>query len=261
MKLSHNSSEFILRADADQTVCECTSDITPEWIAVGFPGHGLVGNIAAKHMIQELDLKWIGSIRSPLIPPISVFIDGVLAYPYRIYGCKERKIAILIGESPCPPHAYYYLAHAMMKWAQDNGTKQVICLDGFATDTQENRPDQVYLVGEPQIYEENENLKKLDFPKPRTGFISGLSGAIMNEALLTPIEGISLLIPVSSPYPDPGGAAKLIEAINKIKNLNIDVSKLLDDEERIQKSLMELADKNRQIGQQEAIGPSKGLYV
>jgi uncharacterized protein len=148
-----------------------------------------------------------------------------------------------------------------MKWALDNGTKQVICLDGFSTDIHENKPDRVYLVAEPQVYEENEDIKNMNFSKPRTGFISGLSGAIMNEALLTPIEGISLLIPVTSPYPDPGGAANLIEALNKIKKLDVDVSKLLADEERIQKSLMELADKNRQISQQETIGPSKGLYV
>ncbi len=255
------SSEFILRTDADQTICECTSDISPEWIAVGFPGHGLVGNIAAKHIISELKLEWIGSIRSPLIPPVSVFIDGVLAYPYRIYGCKDRKIGILIGESPCPPQAYYYLARAMMQWALKNGTKQVICLDGFVSDSPDDKSEDVFLVCEPQVYEQNEDLKKHDFPKPHTGFISGLSGAIMNEALLSPIEGISLLVSISSPYPNPGGAARLIKAVNKIKGLDINVSKLLEDAEKIQRSLMELADKNRQISQQEALGPSKGLYV
>ena len=83
----------------------------------------------------------------------------------------------------------------------------------------------------------------------------------MNEALLSPIEGISLLVSISSPYPNPGGAARLIKAVNKIKGLDINVSKLLEDAEKIQRSLMELADKNRQISQQEALGPSKGLYV
>ncbi|MHA2108635.1 MAG: proteasome assembly chaperone family protein [Candidatus Hodarchaeales archaeon] len=259
--MDNQSSELAIRTDADQTICECTSDISPEWIVVGFPGHGLVGNIAAKHIISELDLKWIGSIRSPLIPPVSVFIDGVLAYPYRIYGSKDKKIGVLIGESPCPPQAYYYLAHAMMQWAINNGTKQVICLDGFIADPRENKSDQVYLVCEPQVYQENEELKDHNFPKPHTGFISGLSGAIMNEALLSPMEGISLLTPITTPYPDPGGAARLIVALSKIKNLDIDVTKLLADAEKIQKSLMELADKNRQISQQEALGPSKGLYV
>lgn len=258
---SNQTSDFILRADANQTVCECTSDIAPEWIAVGFPGHGLVGNIAAKHIIKELELEWIGSIRSPLIPPVSVFIDGILAYPYRIYGCKDKNIGVLIGESPCPPHAYYYLAQAMMNWAQSIGTKQVICLDGFVADYRDNKSDQVYLVCEPQVYKENEELTKHEFPKPHTGFISGLSGAIMNEALLTPIEGISLLVPIANPYPDPGGAAKLVTAVNQIKGLDMDISKLLTDAERIQKSLMELADKNRQVSQQEPLGPSKGLYV
>ncbi|MHA2243656.1 MAG: proteasome assembly chaperone family protein [Candidatus Hodarchaeales archaeon] len=259
--MKRNSSEIVFQSDPNKTVCECTTDITPEWIAAGFPGHGLVGNIAAKHIINELDLEWIGSIRSPLIPPVSVFIDGVLAYPYRIYGSKERNIVILIGESPCPPQAYYFLANAMLEWAISIGTKQVICLDGFVDDSREKKTDKVYLVAEPQFYEENKALEKYDFPKPHTGFISGLSGAIMNEALLTPIEGFSLLVPISTQYPDPGGAAKLIEAINRIKNLEINTSKLLEDAEKIQKSLMELAERNRQLSQGEGVEPSKGLYV
>ncbi|MFX0050223.1 MAG: proteasome assembly chaperone family protein [Candidatus Hermodarchaeota archaeon] len=242
-----------------KTVCECSKDISPEWVGVGFPGHGLVGNIAAKHMIKELDLEWIGSIRSPLIPPVSVFIDGILTYPYRIYGSQDLNLVILIGESPCPPQAYYFLAHAMLDWAIDIGTKQVICFDGFVGDS--GTSEEVYLVAEPQVYENNEELMKHNFPKPHTGFISGLSGAIMNEALLTSIEGFSLLVPVTTQYPDPGGAAKLIEAINKVKNLKIDTSQLLKDAERIQKSLMELAERNRLLSQGEGVGPSKGLYV
>ncbi len=256
-----NKSSFVIRSEPGETVCECSTDIEPEWIVVGFPGHGLVGNIAAKHIIEELELKWIGSIRSPLIPPVSVFIDGVLAYPYRIYGCNERKIVVLIGESPCPPQAYYYLAHAMLGWAIGIGTKQVICLDGFIADPHEPKKGDIYLVAEPQVYENNEELKKFNFPKPRTGFISGLSGAIMNEALLTSIEGFSFLVPITTPYPDPGGAAKLIDAINKVKDLNIDTAKLLQDAEKIQKSLMELAERNRQVTQGESLEPSKGLYV
>jgi uncharacterized protein len=258
--MKERPSELVLKKDPDKTICECTTDVSPEWIAVGFPGYGLVGNIAAKHMIKELDLKWIGSIRSPLIPPVSVFIDGVLTYPYRIYGCKERKLVILIGESPCPPNAYYYLANAVLEWAIGIGTKQVICMDGFI-DPHGNGNNKVYLVAEPQVYETNKELLKHEFPKPHTGFISGLSGAIMNEALLTKIEGFSFLVSVSTQYPDPGGAARLIDAISKVKNLEIDTSPLLKDAEKIQKSLMELAERNRQITQSEAIGPTKGLYV
>ncbi|NHJ01904.1 MAG: proteasome assembly chaperone family protein [Candidatus Heimdallarchaeota archaeon] len=258
---NESSSELVLRSDPDKTICECTTEISPDWIVVGFPGHGLVGNIAAKHIIKELNLKWIGSIRSPLIPPVSVFIDGVLAYPYRIYGCKERRIVVLIGEAPCPPQAYYYMAHATLSWAKSIGTKQVVCLDGFMADPREGKTDGVFLVAEPELYEGDNELTRLGFPKPHTGFISGLSGAIMNEALLTSIQGYSLLVPLTNPYPDPGGAALLIEALNKIKGLEIDTTPLLEDAERIQKSLLELAEKNQAISQGEVLTPSKGLYV
>jgi uncharacterized protein len=257
-------SELVIRhrqqhEDPSKTVCECTLDIHPKWVVVGFPGYGLVGNIAAKHMIKELKLDWIGSIRSPLIPPVSVFIDGVLAYPYRIYGGKDKDVAVLIGESPCPPQAYYYLANALLEWARKIGTKQVICLDGFVDPKGENG-EKVYLVAEPQVYE-NDELTKFKFPKPSTGFISGLSGAIMNEALLTAIEGFSFLVPITTQYPDPGGAARLISALNTVKRLEIDTKQLLEDADRIQKSLMELSDRNRQITEGEGIAPSKGLYV
>ncbi len=259
-----SSSDLVLRSDStdpNKTVCECTTEISPDWIVVGFPGHGLVGNIAAKHIINELKLEWIGSIRSPLIPPVSVFIDGVLAYPYRIYGCKDRNLVVLIGEAPCPPQAYYYMAHATLSWAKSIGTKQVVCLDGFVSDPREGKTEGVFLVAEPEIYEKENELTNFDFPKPHTGFISGLSGAIMNEALLTSIQGYSLLVPITTPYPDPGGAALLIEAINKIKNLQINTSALVKDAEKIQKSLLELAEKNEAISQSEPLAPSKGLYV
>ncbi|MHA1972034.1 MAG: proteasome assembly chaperone family protein [Candidatus Hodarchaeales archaeon] len=256
-----NTSEVVLKKDPNETVCECNTEVRPSWVVVGFPGHGLVGNIAAKHMISELGLKWIGSIRSPLIPPVSVFIDGVLAYPYRIYGAEDQDLVIMIGESPCPPQAYYYLAHALLTWAMKIGTKQVICLDGIVLDPNQDGKNDVFLVGEPQIYEENTKFSHHDFKKPHTGFISGLAGAIMNEALLTPIQGLSLLAAITTPYPDPGGAARLIDALNQVKGLNVDTSKLLKDAERIQKSLLELAERNRQVSQSEPIGPSKGLYV
>lgn len=259
--MESKTSELILRNDPDKTVCECTTDVKPEYVIVGFPGHGLVGNIAAKHMIKELKLEWIGSIRSPLIPPVSVFIDGVLAYPYRIYGSKEKNLAILIGESPCPPQAYYYLAHAMLEWAISLGVKQVICLDGFIVEQPIEEFDDVFLVGEPQIYEENVEFVKHNFKKPHTGFISGLSGAIMNEALLTQIQGLTLLAAINTPYPDPGGAAKLIEAVNKVKDLSIDTSKLISDAKQIQQSMLELAERNRQVSDQEIVGPRRGLYV
>ncbi|WP_455464227.1 PAC2 family protein, partial [Candidatus Hodarchaeum mangrovi] len=121
--------------------------------------------------------------------------------------------------------------------------------------------DDVFLVGEPQFYEENVEFVKHNFKKPHTGFISGLSGAIMNEALLTQIQGLTLLAAIKTPYPDPGGAAKLIEAVNKVKGLSIDTSKLISDAKQIQQSMLELAERNRQVSEQEIVGPRRGLYV
>ena len=233
--------------DETETVCVCKKDIKSDTIIVGFPGHGLVGSIAAKYIVQELDLEIAGYIRSPKIPPLAVFLDGILAYPYRIYTKEGINLSVLIGESPAPVPAYYYLANAALDWAMSTGAKEVICLDGFPDMPSTKNP--VFLVKENLIHskETEKKLEEIKLPLPQTGYIGGLSGAILNETLLRDIDGYALLAGTVSQMPDPAGAAALIKVINKIKDLNIDVDKLMNDAEKIKKSMQEFADKTQQI--------------
>ncbi len=41
----------------------------------GFPGIGLVGNIACQHIIEELEMEYIGSIDSRYFPPLAVLFN------------------------------------------------------------------------------------------------------------------------------------------------------------------------------------------
>ncbi|MFW9992560.1 MAG: proteasome assembly chaperone family protein [Candidatus Odinarchaeota archaeon] len=246
--------------DEAETVCVCKKNIKSNTIIVGFPGHGLVGSIAAKYIVQEMDMDVVGYIRSPKIPPLAVFLDGILAYPYRIYGKDGVGVSVLIGESPAPVNAYYYLANAALNWADSTGAKEIICLDGFPDMPSTKSP--VFLVKEKFIHskETEARLEEIKLPLPQTGYIGGLSGAILNESLLREIDGYALLAGTVSQMPDPAGAAALIRVINRIKNLEIDVEKLMQDGEKIRKSMQEFADKTQQITDMTA-GPRDIGYI
>jgi uncharacterized protein len=233
----------LLTDDINKTVCICKEKLKISTIIVGFPGIGLIGSIAAKYIVKELKMSVKGYIRSPLIPPLAVFLDGVLAYPYRIYVSTTHDLAVLIGESPAPVQAYYYLANAVLDWGNEVGAKEILCIDGFQ-DPFSNSKD-VYLVAEPDL---KSKIDKINLPKPQTGYIGGLSGAILNETILREIDGYALLCGTTDiNFPDPDGSANIIEVLNKLKTLKIDTTSLRADGDRIKKTMQEFADKTRQV--------------
>lgn len=242
------------KIDPSKTVCVCKTKVKISTIIVGFPGQGLVGSIGAKYIVGELDMEVSGYIRSPLIPPLAVFLDGILAYPYRIY--TKGDIAVLIGESPAPVQAYYYLANAVLDWAADVGATEIICLDGFPDPLAKR---DVYLVAEPDL---KNKVDEMDLPKPQTGYIGGLSGAILNETILRAIDGYALLCATDpNGIPDPIGAANIIDVLNKMKSLNVDTKSLHDDGEKIKETFKEFADRTRQVTEIPESASDSPLYT
>lgn len=249
-----SNTTISLKHDASETVCLCHEKLENiETLIIGFPGQGLVGSISAKYIIKELKLKVVGYIRSPLIPPLAVFLDGVLAYPYRIYANNDSKIAVLIGESPAPINAYYYLANAVLDWSDSIGTKEIICMDGFVDNRVESK---VYMVAEPDVKD-----FPIDLPRPQTGYIGGLSGAILNETMLRDVNGYALLVSTAGQFPDPVGAAKILESLNSIKNLNLDFKSLMNEGEKIKKTMKEFAERTQQLADSSTLEDTSSFYT
>ena len=67
-------------------------DLEGATIVVGFPGVGLVGTIAANHLINSQGLEQIGVVESPHFPAVSVVKDGVPHNPVRIYAGEQTCI-------------------------------------------------------------------------------------------------------------------------------------------------------------------------
>lgn len=239
--------------------CICTTDVgNIDWVLVGFPGNGLVGSIAAKQIITHYNLEWIGSIKSPLIPPVSVFLEGKLTYPYRIFGNKDKNFMVFLGESPAPINAYYHIANAALDFLESLGAKEVVCLDGVPKYSPDEETE-VFVVAEPELIG---NFTKFGFKIPETGYISGMSGAILNESLLRPIDGYALLVNTFPQFPDPEGAAALVENINKVKGLDVPVDNLLKEAAQIKEKLREFAERTNKMQEEPTYPtPTRGVYV
>lgn len=206
-------------------------------IIVGFPEVGLVGTIAASHIIEALKLEEIGAITSEYIPPVVVVHRRQPKAPVRIYG--RGRLACVVSEVPFPPSVIYPMSRALVEWFKGKDTQLVVLLGGIA------HPGRLE-IKKPEVHGvasnakagkilENSGIKFLE-----EGFIAGVNALILYACAEKNISAVHLLAEAHYGYPDPGAAASIIEAVNKIAKLEIDTKPLLEKEEEIRVTARDL---------------------
>jgi uncharacterized protein len=218
-----------------------------------FSGPGLVGTIALNNVIEELKLTEVAYIHSHHIPPATVFIDGILHHPFRIYGGLAGRIVAATCQLPIHDHGLYPVASTLLEWAQSKSVREIVVLDGIPSDTLPEKRDVVFATES----EESKKLQAKGLAPIHRGIIGGMAGAILNECLVRGMVGIALFTLAPTYIPDPGGAEALIKVLNELYGLNVDTKKLLAEETELKRKLQELSEayRKQQIEQGQGISP------
>lgn len=215
-------------------------------IFAGFVGAGLVGSISIESMIKKLNMREIAYMRSKYLPPSTVFMNGRLRHPFRFYANKEGTVCAIICEITLQMKGLYTIAGAILDWAKEKGSNEIVILDGVASEAHDK---EAYCAAEEDLCRvmADKNIKIIPH-----GFITGISGGILNECLIREIQGIALLVKANAIIPDPEAAATIIEAVNRMYEMKIDTSDLKKEKERISKELEELSKKYLQHKKEES---------
>ncbi len=206
-------------------------------IFAGFVGAGLVGPLAINHIIEKLEMRQIGVMRSKYLPPSTVFMRGRLRHPFRFYANQDGTICAIICEITLRMEGLYYLVESILDWAAQTGSKEIVILDGVASTEHD---DKAYCAAEEDLVR---TMAEKDISMIPQGFITGIPGGILNECLVREIKGVTLLAKANKVAPDSGAAATLIEAINRFYDMNIDTKQLQDEKDRIHTEFSELSQK------------------
>ena len=206
-------------------------------IFAGFVGAGLVGPLAITHMITELKMIEIAVMRSKYLPPSTVFMRGRLRHPFRFYANPEGTICAIICEITLRMEGLYTLVSSILDWAEKNGSKEIVILDGVASTEHD---DKAYCAAEEDLVR---TMADKDISLIPQGFITGIPGGILNECLVREIQGLTLLAKANKAEPDSGAAATLIEALNRFYDMKINTSELKKDKDRIHSEFNELSQK------------------
>jgi uncharacterized protein len=205
-------------------------------IFAGFVGAGLVGPLSIGYMIEKLKMKEIAYLRSRHLPPSTVFMQGRLRHPFRLYSNNDGTICAVICEITLP-FGLHDIVNTILDWAEKNGSHEIVILDGVASKTHDGK---AFCAAEEDLCRVMESNDINMIPQ---GFITGVAGGLLNECLMRPIQGITLLVKANDKGADPLAAATLVDAVNRAYGLNINTSDLRKKKKRIGEDFRELSDK------------------
>ena len=216
-------------------------DIKGATVIAGFPSIGLVSTIAANYLIDALNLKQIGCVTSAQFPALSVVHTGEPLSPVRIYAGEQgynKKIVVFVSEFKPKPNLINSISETIMKWANDKDCKLLISPEGMVVEgksVQGGVDVEAYAIGS------TENARNMLLEKKiaqfKNGIIAGVSGVLLNIGKQQNFNVISILAEAHPNYPDAKAAAAAINVMALLMGIEINVTPLYEESERIEKQL------------------------
>lgn len=214
-------------------------------LVVGFPTIGLVGTIAAHHLMTTMKLEHIGSIYSQDFQPTAVIHDYVPTSPVNIFAGEEKcgpegtcdQIIIVESEFLPAPGTLKPLGDALIEWSDKKKITLTTVLEGMM---QIKDDEEVHIFGVGSTDHARGVLDRYKVNKLEQGMVSGISGVMLYEGERLDKDVLCLLAETHIDYPDARAAAKLLSTLNHLlPQMEIDPEPLLEQAEEIEKRIKE----------------------
>ncbi len=197
----------------------------------GLPDVGLVGVIAASHLVSELKLEEVAYVDSELLPPLIVLHEGLPHSPVRIFG--DHNVLLAVSETAIQLDTVYAaIMHALVDWGISKNVRMMLSMSGNPV---QDRQD----IEELQVFATASNPEMLQMVQDKAvkvlkeGYMVGPQAIMMQYCANIGFPAITLLAQCFFNYPDPKAAAALLDELAKITRIRVDVSKLLEKGEEI----------------------------
>ncbi|MFH1788870.1 MAG: proteasome assembly chaperone family protein [Candidatus Altiarchaeota archaeon] len=222
----------------------------------GLPGIGLVGKLAADHLLDEVDAKKMAELYSHNLPPqVMIQDDGTVKLvnmEFYYHKTKKNHLVFLVGDfQGITPESQYRLTDEIIAYAKKIGVRRVYTLGGLGTGNLTKTPRVFGAATNHDLVKEHE---KYDIIFKGGGAILGASGLLLGIGMQHGIEGVCLMGETHGQIIDAKSAEAVLEVLTKILNLKIDnralVEKAKDTEEQMMK-ISQMISANQQAQEQQ----------
>ena len=196
----------------------------------GFPDVGLVGVIAASHLISELNLTEVAYMDSSLLPPLIVLHEGLPHSSIRVFG--NHNIILAVSETAISADVIYPIMHSLIDWGRSKKAQMLISLSGIPIqDRQDIEELKVFAAASSKEVLKMIQDKGIDILKE--GYMVGPQAITMQYCASKGVPAITLLAQCFFNYPDPKAAAEVLNKLAIVTGIKVDVSNLLEKGEEI----------------------------
>ena len=217
-------------------------------VIVGFPSVGLVSSIAANFIVKTLKLEKIATIISNDFPPFTIIHDGTALPPVRIYAghreCEDHgemceNLIVITGEFMPNPNLVRPLAETIINWCKEHDVTTILTLEGMNVGDPEEREILAVATGEKcKTMLQTYGLKEM-----KEGMVTGISGVLLYEGEVLGMDIICMLGPARPDFPDPRGAARMLEYVAKmLPEIKLDPDPLFKEAEILDKEMKAAAE-------------------
>mgnify|MGYP006281788159 FL=1 len=207
------------------------------YLVEGFPGIGLVANIAADFLVEDLEMQIYAKIYSDSIP-VGMTFDRK-SYSLRpeicIYSSFEHELLVLKTDVPVSGSSHEFI-EAVTDWIIDEELRPVHLLGFPARDFSE----QVFglSTGDAESVLDEAGIDK----PPALGAVGGPSGALLEKADRNNVDSVALVVEADPYFPDPEASRILIEdGVSRVTGIDFSAGKLSEAAEEIKNQQEELA--------------------
>ncbi|MFC2174647.1 proteasome assembly chaperone family protein [archaeon] len=230
----------------------------------GLPGLGLVGKLAADHMIKELKAEKLATMHSPHFPPqVLIQDDGTVRmmqndfYYWQAEKKAQKDLLFIVGDHQgSTPVSHYEITGKTLDIAEMYGSDLVYTLGGFATGHLPRKPKVFGAVTSKKL-QKKLRTAGVTFEKTGGGIV-GAAGLLLGMGKLRGMEGVCLMGETHGQIIDARSAKAVLEVLQKLLKVDVNLSRL----EKRAKDTEKMIEKARKAEQQQKAAfnalPSEG---
>ncbi len=206
----------------------------------GLPGFGLVGRLAAEHLVKQLKAVKFAEFYSPGFPPqVKILPDGTVSmHKAEFYYSKQKKkdLIILLGDDQAATIEWQYsVCGDIIEFARKNNTSMIITLGGYGVRGIPKKPRVFGAATDKSLIKTFSKHGAL-FGKVG-GDIIGAAGLLIGIGALRGIPGVCLMGETHGSYVDPKAASSVLKVLTSYLGLKISFKELDEKAKEIEKMI------------------------
>ncbi|MDE1865439.1 MAG: proteasome assembly chaperone family protein [Candidatus Micrarchaeota archaeon] len=222
-------------------------DLSGATFVEGFPGIGLVGPMSISYMIDKLDMECVGYIDSQNFPPLISIHKGEPMHPIRLYYSKQNQIITIFAEFAIPLDLVYEITETVYGFVTKNKIKVIYSIGGLPIGMQPGQQAKGGTVfGVASKKSLSTKMQKAELKPIVEGVSTGVSAMLLVKSKADELDNINLMVAVQPGIVDPRYAESAIICLNKLMELDIDISDLEREAKEVEAKISEIISKHKE---------------